>query len=249
MKHVENFYTEPENISSSEVVIRGSEFTHLFRVLRKKIRDVVNVVDGKGNCYTVVLTEFKKDHARGAIQKRTRFAGEANFSLTLAQAVPKMNRFDWVVEKGTELGVTAFIPLSCEFSVVEPNSVRSSRWEKIAIAAMKQCGRSLLPEIFPAQSVRETVQYSGLATLGLIAHPEGKSATLLQLAEQIKQNKQPPKAAVVLVGPEGGFSAEEVQFALDHGFKAFTLGNRRLRSETAGIVSAALIMELIGNLY
>ena len=249
MKHFENFYTSPENISETEVLIRGAELKHLSRVLRKKIRDVINVVDGKGNLYIAILTEIKKDLARGEIQKRIRFAGESNFFLTLAQAVPKSNRFDWVVEKGTELGVSAFVPLNCEYSVIDSNAARISRWENIALAAIKQCGRSVLPEIYPSQSVKEFVQNANILSLNLIAHPAGKTSTLSHLAEQIKQLDQLPKSANVLVGPEGGFTAEEVNLAFENGFKPFTLGIRRLRSETAGIVAAALTMELIGNIY
>lgn len=249
MKHFENFYTKPENISDTEVEIRGAELKHLSRVLRKNIRDIVNVVDGTGNLYTVVLTEIKKDYARGEIQKRVRFAGEQNFLLTLAQAVPKGNRFDLVVEKGTELGVSAFLPLNCAHSVIETSPARISRWRNIALAAMKQSGRSVLPEIHSPQSVKEIVQNTNLLTLRLIAHSEGKTSALSQLAEKIKQTNQLPKSAIVLVGPEGGFTTDEVNFALDNGFKAFTMGNRRLRSETAGIVAAALTMELIGSLY
>ena len=219
MKHQEYFYTKPENISENIVEIKGEELKHLSRVLRKKVRDVVNVVDGEGNLYTIVLTEIRKAVARGEIQKKVRFIGESNFRLTLAQAVPKGNRFDLIVEKGTELGVTTFIPLICEHSVVEATPARMNRWKKVAIAAMKQSGRSILPDIKPAQSVKEVIQ-----------------------------KQQPIKSMTVLVGPEGGFSLEEVNFALENRYKSFTLGPRRLRSETAGIASAAILMELMDSL-
>ena len=94
MKHREYFYTEPKNISKNSLAIRGDELKHLSRVVRKKVHDVVEVVDGQGNLYTIVLTKISKSVATGEIQKRTRYAGEPNFNLTLAQAIPKGNRFD-----------------------------------------------------------------------------------------------------------------------------------------------------------
>ena len=248
MKHQEYFYTKPENISENIVEIKGEELKHLSRVLRKKVRDVVNVVDGEGNLYTIVLTEIRKAVARGEIQKKVRFIGESNFRLTLAQAVPKGNRFDLIVEKGTELGVTTFIPLICEHSVVEATPARMNRWKKVAIAAMKQSGRSILPDIKPAQSVKEVIQKTGILSIGLIAHPQGKCKYLSSLIMELIKRKQPIKSMTVLVGPESGFSLEEVNFALENRYKSFTLGPRRLRSETAGIASAAILMELMDSL-
>ena len=248
MKHIENFYTPPENIVANTVEINGNELTHLARVKRKKARDIVNVVDGEGNLYTVLLTEMKKNVARGEIQKKTRFAGESNFELILAQAVPKGSRFDWVIEKGTELGVASFVPLKCENSLVDSSPSRMNRWKKIAIAAMKQSGRSVLPKIGEVQSVKQIVENTNLQRQGFIAHPAGKTKRLTVIADEFSLKAAPVKSAVILIGPEGGFSDEEVNFALENGFQPFTLGPRRLRSETAGIVSAALFMELIGSL-
>ncbi len=247
MSHKEYFYTKPENISQDYVEIKGEELKHLSRVMRKKARDIIYVVDGIGNLYTVLLTEIKKQVALGEIQKRTRFAGESNFNLTLAQAVPKGSRFDLVVEKGTELGVSAFIPLICEHSIVDVTSAKMSRWKKIAIAAMKQCGRSVLPEILPAQSVKEISENKSVLQIGLIAHQDKWGKSLNVVIQSLKKKNNTSKSAVILIGPEGGFSPEEVKTATENGFIPFSLGPRRLRSETAGIVAAAIFMELVDN--
>ena len=245
MSHKEHFYTKPENISQNHVEIKGEELKHLSRVVRKKERDIVYVVDGKGNLYTVLLTEIKKQFARGEIQKRTRFAGEDNFQLTLAQAVPKGSRFDFVIEKGTEIGVSSFIPLICERSVVEVTSAKLSRWKKVAIAAMKQCGRSVLPEILPAQSVKEIIDQKNILTPGFIAHQDSGSKSISNVIQSFKEKDVLTKSAMILIGPEGGFSDVEIQLALENQFVLFSLGQRRLRSETAGIVTSAIFMELI----
>jgi len=249
MKHRQYFFTEPKNISNETLEIKGDELKHLSRVVRKKARDIVEVVDGTGNLYTVVLTKIMKQVAFGNIQKRTRYVGEPNFHLTLAQAVPKGNRFDLVVEKGTELGISTFIPLLCKHSIVEDSSSRLSRWKKIAIAAMKQSARSVLPEITPAQTFHEVVRKKGLLKLGLIANGGEEAKSLSNLISELKQKSFQLKSAIIIVGPEGGFSSDELNRAEENGFYRFSLGPRRLRSETAGIAASAILMELVGEMY
>jgi len=244
MAHREYFYVEPKFISPPTVEIKGSEFNHLARVLRKKTRDIVEVVDGLGNLYTVVLTEVGKNFAGGEIQKRVRFAGEPNTKLTLAQAIPKSSRFELVIEKGTELGVSTFIPAICEHSLITGADTKVSRWQKIAIAAMKQSGRSYLPDVQNPQPLRNIILNKGLLKLGLIAHQDPRAKSMSALLSELKEKFFQIKSATILIGPEGGFSPEEVGFAHDNGFYSFTLGPRRLRSETAGIVASALFMEL-----
>ena len=227
--------------------IKGDELKHLARVVRKRAHDVIEVVDGKGNLYTVVLTKIGRQVALGEIQKRTRYVGEPNFHLTLAQAIPKGNRFDLVVEKGTELGVATFIPLLCQYSIVASTASRLSRWKKIAVAAMKQSTRSILPEITPAQTIYDVVRKKGLLKLGLIAATGRGAKSLSGLIPELKQKSFQLKSAIILIGPEGGFTSEELKKAVANGFYPFTLGPRRLRSETAGIAASAILMELVGE--
>jgi 16S rRNA (uracil1498-N3)-methyltransferase len=248
MKHREFFYTEPENISQNSVRIKGDELTHLARVVRKKVRDVIEVVDGRGNLYTAVLTQITSQFAEGEIQKRSRYIGEPNFQLTLAQAITKSNRFDWVVEKGTEIGISTFIPLLCEYSIVEETASRLDRWKKIAIAAMKQSARSILPEITPAQTIHDIIRKKGLLKLGLIAHSGEGARGLSETLAELKLKTLQLKSAIMLIGPEGGFAANELKAAIENGFYQFSLGPRRLRSETAGIVASAILMELMGEM-
>ncbi len=247
MKHREFFYTEPDNISQNSLQIKGDELKHLSRVMRKKERDVIEVVDGQANLYTAVITKISRQFAEGEIQKRTRYAGEPNFHLTLAQAIPKSNRFDLVVEKGTEIGVSTFIPLLCEHSIISDSSSRLSRWRKIAIAAMKQSTRSILPEIMPPQTIHDVTRKKGLLKLGLIADNGQGARSLSEVISELRQKSSQLKSAIMLIGPEGGFSTNEVKFTVDNGFYRFSLGPRRLRSETAGVMAAAILMELMGE--
>ncbi|MDZ7331709.1 MAG: 16S rRNA (uracil(1498)-N(3))-methyltransferase [candidate division KSB1 bacterium] len=248
MRHREIFYTPPENVTEERLRIEGEELVHLTRAVRKKVRDVIEVVDGQGNCYTAVLTQITTRGAEAEIQKRSRFLGEPNFHLTLAQAVPKGSRFDWVIEKGTELGVAVFIPLLCQHSVIEPAGNRQHRWKKIAIAAMKQSARSVLPEIRSPQPFHDVVRSTGMMQQGFIAESGAGAKGLTQLVQELRARSIPLQSAIVLIGPEGGFSNEELNFARENGYLRFSLGPRRLRTETAGLVASAILMELAGEL-
>ncbi|MFZ5516822.1 MAG: RsmE family RNA methyltransferase [Candidatus Zhuqueibacterota bacterium] len=248
MSHREYFYVEPGFISPPLVEIKGSEFKHLARVLRKNVRDVVEIVDGVGNLYTAVLTRMETNFAQAEIQKRVRFAGEPNIKLTLAQAIPRNARFELVIEKGTELGVSSFIPTLCEFSLIKESETKGTRWQNIAIAAMKQCGRSVLPAIQKPQPIQDVITQKSVLTLGLFAHPAHGAPGLSALIAELKGKSHHLKSALIAIGPEGGFSQDEVKLARSNGFYNFTLGPRRLRSETAGIAAAALFMELMGEL-
>jgi 16S rRNA (uracil1498-N3)-methyltransferase len=251
MKHTELFYIPPEEIQEDRVEFKGTELKHLTVVLRKKVHEVVTVVDGVGNLYSVVLREIGKKSAIGIIQKKSRFVGEPNFQLTLAQAIPKGTRFDLVVEKGTEIGISKFIPLFSERSQLEGNPNKVSRWKKIAIAAMKQSCRSVLPEITAPLSFEQLLSSKEIYDFQFLAHPEdsGKGLATLLLGQQPKATHiSRLKKGIIVIGPEGGFSQTEINKAKAQHYEVFSLGKRRLRSETAGIVSAAIIMELVDNL-
>jgi 16S rRNA (uracil1498-N3)-methyltransferase len=172
--------------------------------------------------------------------------------------VPKGNRFDWVIEKATEIGVSAFIPLICERSEVNPRPGKNERWHRLALAAMKQSCRSICPAIsepvtFGALCRRASTLPAAFAAgqsgrlrefdFVLFAH-EGAGDPLPQLA-----NRSPkPRIGLVIIGPEGGFTDAEIKIAHDAGITFFGLGPRRLRAETAGLVAAMKILSAFGEL-
>ena len=156
---------------------------------------------------------------------------------------PKGQRFDLVVEKATEIGVHTLIPMVTARSVVRPSARddRWTRWQRIAISAMKQCGRTFLPRITPVMGFGEVLAQVGHHDLGLIAW-EGAEGEPLE--------RWMPRAGKVLllIGPEGGFTPQEVEEAQRRGIKAISLGPRRLRAETAGIVALSLVLHHLGDL-
>ena len=241
------FYAPPENFVDEFIELPADESRHLAKVMRLGPAAIIIVVDGLGQACRAEVTKVGRDHVTARIHTQLRNFGEPVVRLTLAAGLSAGSKFDRVVEKGTELGVKRFVPVISEKSRVkldEPRRVKSrvTRWEKVALAAMKQCRRSYRPEIStPATFEQYLTQLDG-DDLNLIFHPSSYSKPL----DQISINSDCRRVSV-LVGPESGFSDDEVAMASDAGCVAVSLGQRILRTETAGPVVCALIMQALGE--
>ncbi len=232
------FLVDPADVQDDTLVLRGEEAHHLARVRRHRQGEVVEVVDGAGNWYQVLIENLDRDQVRAQILDRQQDRGESPVRLTLAAALVKGQRFDFLVEKATELGVAELVPLLTERGVVRPGSEhKTARWEHLARAALKQCGRSRLP-LVAAPTVLGTVVRSGVeeGQQVLLAVPTG--------GEKLRRCLEGRRAErlILAIGPEGGFSPGEVEAARRLGARIFSWGNRVLRSETAGMVLAALVL-------
>jgi 16S rRNA (uracil1498-N3)-methyltransferase len=227
------FYSPPENISAKEVIIDGDEYAHLTHVMRKTANDTIRVVNGLGTAYDVQLTDIKKKTAHGAILQIYQQHNEPATDLTIAVGVLKNHsKFDFLVEKATELGVKQIIPLTTERTI--PSHAKTDRWQKLALAAMKQCGRSYLPKVQELTDLKILLNEKGNYTIKLIAH---ENPVLKVKSDNVVSTKE--KSGIVLIGPEGGFSDEEISHAESVGYSILYLGERRLRTETAAIVAVA----------
>ncbi|TLY32578.1 MAG: 16S rRNA (uracil(1498)-N(3))-methyltransferase [Ignavibacteria bacterium] len=230
------FYCPPEKIREHDLVIEGEEFSHLVHVMRKKEGDEIIVVDGRGSAYDVGLETVTRRSARCVIKRVFRGYHEPSASVTMAAGILKNpSKFDFLVEKLTELGVMEIIPLRTERTI--PSHARTDRWQKLALSAMKQCGRSYLPAVRDLTTLDSLI---GDATRGgrkFIAHERLEAGISLT-----ELRSTPGESTLILVGPEGGFSDEEFSRSLHAGFKPVFLGDRRLRTETATIVLASLLL-------
>jgi 16S rRNA (uracil1498-N3)-methyltransferase len=269
MSRREFFYAPPERFTAETITLDRDEHAHLVRVLHHQVGDKVMVVDGAGLAAESEIVEIGKTVTRVRIIKKSRRLGEPFVHLTLAQAVPKGNRFDWVIEKATEIGVSAFIPLICERSEVTPGAAKNERWHRLALAAMKQSCRSICP------AISEPVMFGALcrrASSLSAAYADGHSGSRSSLAmykarsgrefdfvliahegagdplPQLVNRSPKPRIGLVLIGPEGGFTDAEIQIARDAGITFFGLGSRRLRAETAGLVAAMKLLSAFGEL-
>ena len=210
----------------------AEESRHAVRVLRLREGDELNVTDGRGNLYRcrIVTADDRACVIEAAEQEFS--ALHSPFSIHLAVAPTKNpSRMEWLVEKAVEIGVGEITLLNCDHS--ERTFLKTDRLEKLAVSAMKQSLHTLLPEIHPAVSLRDWLNSQLLivnSQLKFIAHCESdKPRTPLATA------LTPGKDAVVLIGPEGDFSPEEIALALDCGFQPVSLGPSRLRTETAAL--------------
>ena len=241
------FYAPPENIAGDLAKLPGEESRHLAKVMRLKPSTIIMIVDGLGMAYRAEITAVGRSNVTARIHSRQRNLGEPVVRLTLAAGMSVGAKFDSVIEKGTELGVKRFVPVISEKSKVnvDPRRARSrvTRWEKVGLAAIKQCRRSYRPEISMPTSLRDYLSQVDPEDLNLLLHPSQRSKPLDQVAfdPQIKR-------VSLLVGPESGFSEEEAGSAVDAGFISVSLGQRILRTETAGPVACALIMQVLGEL-
>jgi 16S rRNA (uracil1498-N3)-methyltransferase len=227
------FYCPPENIRSTSLTIDGEEFAHLVHVMRAKEGDEIRVVDGKGTAYDVRLGEIRKKMVEGTIHHVERNHNEPPFALTLAVGVLKNpSKFDFLVEKATELGVRTIIPMSTSRTL--PHHAKGDRWQKLALAAMKQCGRSYLPEVRQLTAFDDVVRSGADAEARFIAHEQEIDGAAMGVSP-VREGT----SVIVLVGPEGGFTDEEILRAKNEGYVPVYLGERRLRTETAAIVVCA----------
>jgi 16S rRNA (uracil1498-N3)-methyltransferase len=221
------------NISNTSVRIRGDEHHHLSRVVRLRIGDTVLITDGDGNASEAVIEEIGHDETQCRVTARHENFNEPPVPVVLMQAALKNpGKMDWLVEKGTELGMTAFVPLLTERTITQ--TVKIDRLQKLAETATKQCLRGRIPKIHEPVSLLDAVEAHSSARL-LIFH---ESAPLDATPESLLIDGRP---LALFIGPEGGFSDEEVALLRGHGADILSLGPRRLRGETAGLAALARI--------
>jgi 16S rRNA (uracil1498-N3)-methyltransferase len=232
------FYAKPEDVTSHGLTLHGDESKHLIRVLRKNIGDRIFVTDGNEMMYEAVIVEIGKTETRCTIAAIHHKYNEPSIDVTLAVSLLKNpSRFDYVVEKTTELGVHTILPISCERTI--SHNKKQERLEKIALSAMKQCGRSWLPRIQPLQNFKSFINTSSHDQLKFILHE--KTDPLHTIASELKLHED-IHSLIIAIGPEGGFTEEEIASAAHTGFKSVSLGARRLRTETAAVVAVSHII-------
>jgi 16S rRNA (uracil1498-N3)-methyltransferase len=228
------YYTPPACIIGHHLRIEGEEYTHIVRVMRKRTGDTIRVVDGVGNAYDATIDQMEKHALLGVVTAHHVRLHEPPFHTTLAVCLLKNPaRFDTLVEKATELGVSAFIPLQTVRTVAR--QPKTDRWQSIALAAMKQAGRCMLPAVHPVSTLDDALTRAAPGTHLILLHETVDHPRLSDLGPW------GPSPVLIVIGPEGGFTEEEVQKAVGAGCVTAGLGERRLRTETAAIAAAALI--------
>jgi 16S rRNA (uracil1498-N3)-methyltransferase len=236
----ERFFSAAPIVDDS-ATLTGHEAHHLAHVMRAEVGQTVTLFDGSGCEFAAQIKTIGKSGIQFSVLARREVNRESAVKLTLAVALPKGDRQRWLVEKAVELGVAALVPIQTQRGVAQPSAAALERLRRFVIEASKQCGRNRLLKITPAVPWREfaTAQprdAGQFSSLRLLAHPGGLP---LQTAWPSDAAKLPAQGVVAAVGPEGGFTEEEIAESLAAGWMAVDLGPRILRVETAAVALAA----------
>ncbi len=236
------FFVSPERIVNGHVSITGPDVIHISKVLRLKAGDVLTVLDGLGKSYDAVIRTTGRDEVVCDIIKELPAVAPPRVKVTLVQGIPKSDKMDMIIQKGTEIGVSRVIPLICRRAVVKLEAGklarRHERWQRIALESAKQCRRPDMPMVSEPKSLEQVLADMPGEAMALMPWEEEKGRTLKDILCQDVAREE----IYVFIGPEGGFAREEIDQATMRGVCTVTLGPRILRTETAGL--AVLIMVL-----
>jgi 16S rRNA (uracil1498-N3)-methyltransferase len=236
------FFVSREDIRGDEVGL-GEQAHQIRDVLRLKAGGHIIVLDNDGAEFEVALTAVGRDEVKGQVIEERRAAGEPEVQITLYQSLLSREKFEWVLQKCTEVGVARFVPLVTSRSIVrdidsiKPNKI--DRWQRIIQEAAEQSHRGKIPELASAIKLEEVMGQLEGFDLPLIASPQVDAASLDSC---LGRGKKKTRAIALLVGPEGGFTEDEVKQCCSRGAMAFGLGRRILRTETAAVVACALVL-------
>ena len=225
------FFIDASQMLENSIVIRGDDFRHLVGSLRTKPGDTVTLCDGCGTDYDAKLCEIGESKARLEILSKARSVAEPSVSVTLFQGLSKGERMEYAFQKAAELGASVCVPLLCSRCIAKVNDNKLRRLSVIVREAAMQSGRGLIPEIREPTSFDGFLKQADRFDLTLIPYEEEHAVSI----KTVLQQNRSAKTIAVAIGPEGGFSPEEIKVAIAAGAVPVTLGNRILRTETAPV--------------
>ncbi len=232
------FYKEDISANGTAVVLDEDTSKHIVQVLRMQNGEQLQLTDGKGNIFTCEITDNNRKRCTVAILT-THHSPLTTHKVSIAISLLKNNsRLEWFLEKATEIGVTEIIPLICERT--EKTAFKSERLKTILVSAMLQSQQTYLPVMGEPKKFSALVQQNFSNTKKYIAHCEDES----NKQSLPQQHGNTATQQLILIGPEGDFTRAEIEQALQNGFLPVSLGNTRLRTETAGVVAAVLLCHI-----
>ncbi len=239
------FFVKPGDIIGNEATLTGENAAHA-KVLRLKPGEQVIVCDGAGSEWLCAVTEIGAGEVNLEILEERICSAEAAVHVSVYMAFPKADKLEHVIQKATELGASEIVAFPSNRCVSRPDEKslkkKLDRWQKIAASAAEQSGRGAIPQVVVLPSFREALRRGAQADLPIMFYENERATTLhMALAEHGW------KSVTLLTGPEGGLEEEEVQKAMEEGFKVCTLGNRILRCETAPLCALSAVMFAAGE--
>lgn len=252
------FFVSIDSVDSDNniITITGEDVKHIRSVLRSVPGNALELSDGSGVDYDVIIEALEKDSITTKIVSAKPNKTEPPVSITLFQGIPKADKMEYIIQKCVELGVKRIVPVITDRTVVKFGNARdtaakAARWKRIALEAAKQCDRGIVPTVEEPVRLEEALILAAGCNLRLLPYEEEMEGNLRQHLEEqkLKLQRQEERGNIaVFIGPEGGFAPAEVQKAVESGFKSVTLGPRILRTETAGVAVIAIIMYEIGDM-
>lgn len=244
------FFVEDSNITGNVCTIEGDDVKHIYKVLRLKDGDVVNINNCKGVEYIGEILEVNKKEVKVNLIEKVELNNESPIEVQLFQGLPKAAKMDLIAQKCTELGINEITPIITERVVVKGNETsefkKVDRWNRIALEACKQSKRSIIPTI--NQPIDFDTLLEALRSFDLVVVPyENQENQGIRYVKAQVKDKDIKKVAII-IGPEGGFEESEIEALKESGSYIVTLGPRILRTETAGFVALSLIMYELGDL-
>jgi len=238
------FFVQPDAILNHRVTITGEDAVHALRVLRMRVGDKAMVYDGANHAYEGTVETAAKDSLTLSLGEMQLLHTEPATQITLCQGMPKAGKLELILQKGTELGISTFLPFYSVRSVPKPGKAEKvERYQRVAYEAAKQSGRGILPKVEAPADFSGFLQEIERHELALVAWEEEHGRSLSQVLQESDSGD-----IALIIGPEGGFGPEEVEKMKEHGVLPVTLGPRILRTETAGLVMATAVLFQRGDM-
>ena len=238
------FFVEEPAMGANSITITGGDVNHIKNVLRMSVGDKICVINGQNNKeYYCEITALGSDTVDTRICEIRESDQELANEIVLFQGLPKSDKMELIIQKAVELGVHTIVPVSTDRTVVKLDAKKEAnkrkRWMSISESAAKQSGRLRIPEVTQVVSFREALEMAGKMDVRLIPY---ELAEGMEKTREIMSGIQPGQSVAVFIGPEGGFESSEIEKAREIGVQSITLGKRILRTETAGLVTLAMLV-------
>ena len=238
------FYVGTENIEDNRIVITGSDVNHIKNVLRLNKGEKIVICDGQGKDYYCIIDNVAKEQVIAVIEDKQKANTELRTKIYLFQGLPKKDKMELIVQKAVELGAYEIVPVKMKRTIVKIDNemkekAKLNRWQTIANEASKQSRRGILPNVHEIVSYKEAIDMAKELEYVILPY---ELAENMEYTRKIIEEASKCSSIGIFIGPEGGFEEEEVSLAKENGIKPITLGNRILRTETAGLTTLAMLM-------
>ncbi len=240
--YMHQFFVEKNQIQQGFITLTGEDVTHIGTVLRMKTGEQIRISDQEGADYFCALEEIGRDRVVARILYQDRASRELPVKITLFQGLPKCDKMEWIIQKAVELGAFEIVPVAMRNCVVQLDEKKAkskvTRWQAIAEGAAKQSKRSIIPQVHSVMTFSQALDYAKTMDACFIPYENAKG---MDYTREVIGSLGEEKSQAVTLGPEGGFDPKEIEAAQDFS-KLLTLGNRILRTETAGMVFLSFLL-------